>query len=50
MNHSRESEARPDDDREQPSVEPDSGTGAEVDPYAREAAIEQLTGPENADD
>jgi hypothetical protein len=34
---------------ELPGDEPDSGTETSADPYAREAAIEQLTGPEDAD-
>lgn len=33
-----------------PPADQDSGTPPEEDPYAREAVIEQLTGPEDADD
>ncbi len=32
------------------STEPDPGPDGGDDPYAREAVIEQLTGPEDADD
>jgi hypothetical protein len=33
-----------------PIEEPDPGTETSPDPYAREAAIEQLTGPADEDD
>ena len=48
----RERPAEPDGDGRPtpPPVDPESGTGRDEDPYAREAVIEQLTGPEDADD